>query len=356
MKSSSIMLHGLFVIFDCPQQGNDKSWLYENLKMLYRGTVIPVYAPCVLSTLYRRGLWGFFLYRWFLWRQAFSTIFKSSKGDGILCWGEMTGYMVWLIKRLFHLDRKVILMNWLSPNEKIPFYYKSIQCGIARDGDCQIIVNTQESISEWCDFLKTNRREGFHFVPDVYDIKVPFKDVVLREKNYFFSGGITNRDWLMVSQLASEMPRMTFVCVALKKDFCSKVKFFPSNLQVYYDLPVECYYRLLSDAYAVLLPLEEKTVSGLINIIRSAQEGIPCIVTRTAGTEQYYPKALQGTLMCEYLSEWKASLEKLLSMDNTEYMELSNQFQSYIRDSFSPLIAASDICKVCVSNLNYSID
>lgn len=339
----------LFVIFDCPQNVNDKSWLYDHLTLLHQGRVVPVYAPCVLSTLYRQGIRGFLLYRWYLFRQALTTICKSSRGDILLCWGEMTGYLVWLMKRLFFHGRKVVVMNWLSPDEKALALYHCFQRGIARDPDCQIIVNAQESVSEWCRFLKMDRRDRFHCVPDVYDVNIPFKGVVLKEKKYFFSGGITNRDWSMISRLAAEMPQMKFVCVALEKDFRSKVKTVPSNLQVYYDIPMDEYYRLLSEAFAVLLPLVEQKVSGLINIIRSAQEGIPCLVTRTIGTKQYYPQDLQDLLMCETLPEWKDSLDVLLSMDDAAYMEMSHRFQSYIRDHFSPSAATQQIYQACLS-------
>ncbi|MBO5030358.1 MAG: hypothetical protein J6D08_00495 [Lachnospiraceae bacterium] len=183
-------------------------------------------------------------------------------------------------------------------------------------------------------------------MPDVYDSEIPFEDIRLKTNRFCFTGGMNNRNWKLVAQIAKELKNLKFICVALKADFESQVNDIPSNLKVYYNIPSEQYYDLMRNSYLVLLPLLDNRVAGFINIIRAAQYGVPCMTTKTLSTEQYYTEDLDLLMPNDQMSVWVGNIKKWYQYGDDEYMKNTKYFYDYIESNFSPQNAARKIMKL----------
>lgn len=328
----------IYVFLDRPSQDNDKKWLVDALveEMKTKETkIIPVYTSFITSIVYRKGGLVKFRVLYEYLKLSLKILSKSNKNDVVICWTPLIACILYKLANVFRTSRRIISMNWINPGTNS--FLRKIEKSIASDPQARVIVNTLDSIELFSKKLDIKREDAFCCIPDVYDERIPFKK---NEKphvgSYFFTGGINNRDWKLVAQLAREFPSQSFVCCALKDDFCSLVKEIPNNMKVYFNVQPSEYYQYLSDSYAVLLPLRSQMISGLINIIRSAQEGILCLASSTPSTKQYYCDEVKDLLLCSNPSEWTEKVNQVLALSEEDYICKCHNFSSYIENEFTP--------------------
>ena len=338
----------IFVLLDRVENNNDKKWLIENLKAQCSQPVIPIYSKFILSVEYRNGLMGKLRVLKEIIFQSIRLLRQSKKDDIVICWTVLSMHILYPIARLFRYHRHFIAMNWISPQATSRFNWMKRM--MVRDKKVKIVVNTPELIQTWQEILQPGRPDVFYCIPDVYDTRIPFREITPREKKYFFTGGMSNRDWGLLCHLALNYPDINFVCCALEDDFSKKVKNIPPNMIVHFNIETNKYYELLSGAYAVLLPLCTTVVSGLINIIRSAQEGVLCLITETPATRQYYDEKTNDLLLSFNETDWDNKIKELLEMPQEEMMKHCMQFSSYIKKKFSPASAVEYLISLFPSN------
>lgn len=160
-----------------------------------------------------------------------------------------------------------------------------------------------------------------------------------------FTGGMNNRDWKLIKDLANKMPKVKFICAAIKNDFESMVSEIPDNMEVKYQILSDEYYRLMARAKVILLPLKYNTVSGLINIIKAAEYGAICLCTDYEFTNKYYCN--KDFLMDNLdLDKWIRKVDELFYADEITYMNLSARFQKYIKENFSSELKYKELTKI----------
>ncbi|PWJ34851.1 hypothetical protein IE02_2388 [Fibrobacter succinogenes subsp. elongatus] len=341
------MKNKVWILFDCPDESNDKKWLIEELYKLHGGNV---YSVSIHKTLWKlfveNALQKIYAHLIVLW-QCVRAMALSSKDDVFITWNPRNGLYLNAMLRLLNRKNRLISMNWLSPAPNILKRKKLIKW-MFENPNARIIMNSPESVSDWnrCIGLKES---DVTVIPDVYDNDTVFHKRELWEK-YCFTGGFNNRDWNVVRNLALHFSAINFICVAHKEDFEKNIedKSLPSNMIVHYDIAPEKYYELMRQAFVVLLPFRDKRVAGLINILKSASYGIPCMITKTASTEQYYEPNSPLLIGNGNWQIWKDSLKDLLEMEKESYEKLCADFSGYIQENFSPQIAAKRIYQNCV--------
>jgi hypothetical protein len=89
--------------------------------------------------------------------------------------------------------------------------------------------------------------------------------------------------------------------------------------------------------------LRSKRASGLINIIRAAQEGVLCLTTSIPATEQYYGEEVRDLLMPFDASSWEDKLRQILAFSEDAYISKCRSYSSYIEQEFSPENAVGKI-------------
>lgn len=332
----------IYILFDCPDERNDKKWLIEELTKLHSGKVESVSIRHVLSRLGRKGIFGKLYAKLIACWQCVRALCRSRKGDVLICWESFTGMICAVLNKLLGNSRKLILMNWLTPSEQSRRWEKAYRM-ILQNPQCHITVNSTESPREWAQFLSVPETDRFHLMPDVFDTSVAWTEPSVKAERYCFTGGMNNRDWKLLCAVAKSCPGTRFVCVALEADFNSQVDEIPENVQVHFNLPAQQYYSLMNNAYAVLLPLRDGRVAGLINILRAAQAGVLCCISRTASTAQYYPPENGDLLIDGEKEAWIGAVQQLLALDAQAYGQKVKTNQAYICDHFSGAAAAKRI-------------
>jgi hypothetical protein len=340
-------VNNIFILFDCPDEKNDKKWLIDELSKLHtEGGVVSVSIHFVLSRLSR---WGGILGKLMAYLiricQAFRAVYMADKNDVLICWTPIQMVCVSVIMRKTKKNIKCISMNWLTPDNRSTDRTIKEKRSILLNNNIRIIVNSNESILAWRNFLQVDSYDNFRVIPDVFDDVTPFEKINVKDQKYCFSGGMNNRDWKLIYRLAEQNPNIQFVCVALKEDFENQISNIPSNMKVFYNTSAEEYYTLMKNSSIVLLPLRDRRVAGLINIIKSAQYGVPCLVSRTPATEQYYGDKSKN-LLINNESQWDARLKKILFSEEEEYIELTSEFAEYIKENFSSSKAAYNIYQI----------
>ena len=325
------MRGNLYIIFD---QSHDKDWLIDELTAYYGSDRITVRRLSIASAKMEinGGLFGKFLNFYHTVQPSVKVLLQSKKDDIIVCWGSYAGVIVNLLSRISLLNRNLIFPGWLTPVKHQKTYLLSKFAATNRR--CQITITSPELEALWEKHLNIKSIGNFHYVPDMFEDRLGYRPVQFRRDGYYFSGGMANRDWPLLMKVASALPNVNFKCVALKKDFEQKVCNKPSNVEVFFNTDSETYYKLMRNAKCILIPLiDTSIVSGLINIIRSAQNGIPCYVTKTIASAQYYED--KDFLISKNAEDWILKINELESLDKGEFIRKTECYQSFIRKNFS---------------------
>ncbi len=339
----------IYVLFDCPDETNDKKWLIDELKALWPEEVKSVSIHETLSTLGRRyGIKGRIKRYLIMFEQARRAVRLAKSGDTIITWSHTEGLIT--NKLLRGKNVKLISMNWLTPSKEDD-KVKKLSLEYALNPKAHIIVNSPESPEKWKEYLGLSNTDRFHVIPDVYNASEPF-NYCFQDKThrYCFTGGMNNRNWKIIVELAKRISDCKFVCVGLRDDFEKQTEGMelPSNLEVLFDIPAKDYYSLMNNAYLVLLPLLTTKVSGLINIAKSAVGGVPCIITSTPATRQYYSPECMDMLIDGDLNAWTEEVKSWLSLDQDTYRKKTVTFMKYIEENYSPQKAAKEIIKIII--------
>lgn len=327
----------IYILIDCPQAVNDKQWI-ERLSVDSFDTIV-IDVNERLSDLIRKGLLGRIKNYWLQVKQVLYTLRISDKDDVILVWYSVTGQIMNLLSSWFG-GRQLLLLNFLTPSKRPGLLGWMIKKTVWNKHNT-IFVNSNETEMQYRNLygLDIDESARFFFFPDVFDDSEQFfapKLYKKEEERYFFTGGMTNRNWTIIVELARKFPQTRFVCVAMQSDFNNQVCEKPDNLDVYFNLPSKQYYELMRGAYYVLLPLRNEAVSGLINVLKSIQLGVPCFISETPATRQYYPVDYQYLLIKNDIKYWCEAIKTALSLNQANYETMVQELQKYIKDEFSP--------------------
>lgn len=331
------------VLYDTPPHLNDKTWLTKELiRVGFIVNDIEIHSKATLTRMYMHGGMQKIASMLLSVTQAIRAIARSHKGEYVLCWNTTSGNLVNAAATLLHLDRRIVCMNWLTPE---PADIKSsLRRLCAANPQVKILVNHRDAARQYRErFEAANQKvkASFYWFPDVYDDQVTFKTPsrTLNENGRFqcFTGGMNNRDWKMIVEIAKQVPEVDFACVCLREDWNSKVDIeTPSNIRLYENLSLDEYYRIMGQSSLLLLPLVENRASGIINIIRCVQEGHLCCVTRYSFTEQYFSDSASPYLMDHDKDTWIEAIRRIEAMSEQEYRECVLDNQLYIQDNYSP--------------------
>lgn len=340
----------LFLLFNCPSKQNDKSWLADILKAHgYQFEIIE--TKLYANVMCQDGIKGKLKYYHRIFSQAFKAIKKSKPGDTIISWSNFTAGIINFVNIILGNTRKIISMNWLTPRDK-KAYWEYLDKKQFQNKNVKIIVNSLNSRKQYMEKFHLLNGDNIYYIPDIYDTNVAFVEPQYKEdaRKYVFTGGMANRDWGLVIQIAARFPQLVFVCCALEHDFKAKVSSVPENVTVYYSISSEEYYKLMAGAFIVLIPLVSCQVSGLINITRSAQSGVPCMVSRYDFTEVYFPNELSDWLVDgSDVDVWSQKLQDVLQ-GGQQYAVNVKKFQDHIISHFGPEVAFEILDKILYSS------
>jgi len=329
----------VIIVFDCPLKKCDKLWLLHELQK--KGFQVNTVSSCwKLSHIEQKGKVGKLAFYILTFWQSIKALAKSKPGDTVICWSQWSG--LFFNKLPGAKKRKIISYNWLTPhyNKKTVSLYTDA----LNNPRLTAIINSPSTKEKILKVFGVQDQGNICYIPDVFDDKHEFLRPDYKQENrYWFCGGRANRDWDLFLQLAKECPGENFVGVAAESDW-DKNRVLSENVKMYFDTSAEEYYRLLKECYAAIYPLKEDKVSGLINILKSAQFGKLVLTSGIEATGLYYPEECRELLLPlgdkENASrEWKEEIQKISQYSEEEYQEKVCCIQEYIKSHFSPEIA-----------------
>src|SRR6056297_1795931 len=104
--------------------------------------------------------------------------------------------------------------------------------------------------------------------------------------NYFCAIGGEGRDYALLAQAMRKMPETKMIIVA--RPYSIKGIEFPDNVVVFTNLSAGETWRIASDSAGMVLPLRSgETVCGHITLVGAQLLGLPLVVTRSVGIEDY---------------------------------------------------------------------
>ena len=324
------------VFYGVPTYREDNTWLHEELSKYGETRVLEV-----SDFWYRLGRWhprskcGIILH--FLMYIAYSFIImaRTDKNDVIITRDHGSSLVLaWIISKL-NIKRVVVAFNWI---ENPKSHYRKLAYDALKIEDYIPVVNNCKLIKQLQENLKI-KKDRIIFFPDIYNAKEKFKVPDVQKERYIFSGGVNNRDWDLLFKVAEVNKDKKFKIVANKYFWNYKGKCELNNVTMYYDLAEEEYYQIMKNAYLTLIPLKEDKVSGLINIIRSHQYGVPCITNNVGSTALYYPSKYKENMLYSNdnkLVDLNKKINYLYTAEADIYFKIATDLQAFLKVEFSP--------------------
>ncbi len=323
-----------FVYYGMLPENNDRCYIHEELSK-YRE--VKVLSP--LRFLQRSfAIWPY----WTKIGKIISLInylcnsvrilLKTNRDDVIICESHGTSLILNMICIIMGLPRKIVGFNWIEMPKK---RYDYLAESALKNKNYIALINDKQLRHKLIDKYKLKDCHCF-FIPDTYDIKDLFKKPIYKKDKYIFSGGINNRDWQTLIECAKQTPYIKYKIVATKDFFCEKN--MPANVEVLFDINQESYYKLISEAYITVITLNENKSSGLINIIKSHQYGVPSICTEINAIQIYYPDEIRDKCLCtpKDVDDLVSKVLYMYRLDEKNYIDLSEKIQKYLHKEFSP--------------------
>ena len=331
------------LVLDGPRATSDKRWLIRELKKANHDlTVVDLKVKISELIINREPFFRTKMYAE-VFQQALKVNKKVSKDTVVFVWKPMSAVILNWLKKISKKDYKIVSFGWLNPNKDI--YYKLNKMAF-ESKDFFPVVNLKQNIDRYKHFYGLTDASRFLFMPDVFDDSSEFikSNIESVGSKYFFSGGIANRDFETVIEVAKIMPDIIFVIV------CDKARLtredMPKNVTVYNNIEKDEYYKLMKQSRASLVLLQKDKASGLINICKSIQEGVFCVSSQTESVSMYFPESCQSYLVPLGDKETLANIvHELVTMDKEHYYNTVRQMQNHIHDNFSPDICVSKLLK-----------
>ncbi|MBR3132331.1 hypothetical protein IKG33_02905 [Candidatus Saccharibacteria bacterium] len=322
------------LLYNCPLKKCDKLWLYNGLK---KYGDVKIVGTLTNKTYFRISRFipklriGKILVLILIFIQSIRSIVVSNKDDIIITWASKQGCILNNICNKLHIKRKIVSFMWIAiPSKNKKMIYRSFN-----DDNFLPIINNELLKGQFISLFNLKKWNGL-FLPDVFDDSQSFKKPVFQTDNRFvFSGGVNNRDWETLLRVAQKTPNIQYIIVSDKNKIKNTI---PKNVTLRENLSAKDYYSLMEKSFITICPLKENRTSGLINILKSSQFGIPCISAEFEITKTYYSTSLMKILLYEKCNteDLKQKVEYIFNLNKDGYLKIASNFQNNIREKFNP--------------------
>lgn len=336
------------VFYGVPTYREDNTWLHEELSKYSETRVVEVSDFWYKIGRFRpRSKLGVGIHAIIYFIQAIILIIKTNKDDVVFSRDHGSSLILSCLTNMFAIKRKIVAFNWIEMPKK---HYKKIAYYALKNSDYMPVVNDERLLIKIRNEFKLSKVHGFFF-PDTYNIKDAFNVPKIKRGKYIFCGGVNNRDWDTVIGVAKDNPDKIFKFAVNRYWWLYRDDDLPNNIQMYFDLSESEYYKLLRGAYLSVVALKEDKVSGLINIIKSHQYGIPCITNNMGVAELYIPKMYKENLIYDNkrcVEELGRKINYIYNLNDASYLQICKGLQRYLKEKFSPIKLVEQL----ISDLN----
>ena len=243
--------------------------------------------------------------------------FRALGNNLILCHGGHLGALVCLklFSFLFGKSFHLFVYNFYIHSAGNNYFIKKIIRELySNSRKCTLIVQSLFEV------------EYYKYLCPKLDIELVYycSDVKASEnrilKNYIFTGGYTNRDYLLMLEVAKRMPTENFVFIASKLNKELINQHLPQNVTVYYDVNVLDFEKYLAESKLIVIPLKENVgASGQMLCLQAMRNRKAIIYTNISSISYYFTK---GAGMPYELGDINSLIEKMrYLLKNTKELE-----------------------------------
>lgn len=319
---------------DGPKDTSDKKWLIRELENNGCNLSVIDLKQKISEIIFQRK--PFFRVKMYaeVVRQAIKINKAATHNTVVFVWKPMSAVVLNWLREIRKKEYNIISFGWLNPNKDI-YFRLNRKAFISKH--FYPVVNLDKNIERYRSFYGLSDTSRFLFMPDVYDDSSDFdmRNTSAATSNYFFSGGIANRDFESVISVAKKMKDLKFVIVCDKDRINTKE--VPSNVTIHCNIDKEHYYRLMKQSKASIVLLQKDKASGLINICKAIQEGVLCVSSLTESTSMYFPESEEQLLVpLGDIETLENVVRKINSLDEETYYEIVQKLQCHLHNCFSP--------------------
>ena len=245
---------------------------------------------------------------------ALQTVLSGKKYEGktVLCWQQFYGIAIAFFQRMFHMKKryKLVIMTFIYKEKRGlagKLFYRFVRYAVTSRYVDKIILTTQsekpmyqEIFGVEDDLFAFAICGAIAYEPEIYD------DEQLREKNYIFSTGRSNRDYgFLIDCIQNTSYQLVIACDTLKTRS-------GDNIQILDNVFGDDMLRYMRNARAVVITLADDTIaSGQLVLLHAMNMGVPVIITRSHGvTDDYVTDHYNGLV----IDKTKESLLKALDI------------------------------------------
>ena len=157
------------------------------------------------------------------------------------------------------------------------------------------------------------------------------------DRPYFASIGGEGRDYALLADAMRALPHMRMVIVA--RPYSVTGIDFPENVTVHTNLPGPRTWRIAADSLGLVVPLKsDRTACGHITIVGSQHLGLPLLVTRSLGIEDYVTDGQTGLLTEAGDKDSLISKLRLLADDRAAAQHMGSAAQAKARQENTPQV------------------
>lgn len=312
----------------------DKNSRWQSLKeSLQNGTEMKwEFYNCVMKNQSFRSVHRYLNYI----KVGFSLFLKRKQINSIISIQQFYGIFLAFFLRLFRskANCRIYILSFIYRKRGGilgNLYHRFIQyCVQSRCVDA-LIVHSQGEI----DFYKKQLRIPANKVmfcklgvtndAEDYDIKKDFSDT---DEKYFLSVGNSNRDF---DFLIDSLENTDIPVKMISYELSNTVR---NNIQTYYAVSADEYYRYLANSYAVIISLKDENMSsGQLVILQSYAFGKPVIITKTNGCKEYVHDECSITIK-KNRKDLLEAVSKLLD-DKELYSNMSKQCKDVFNKNYT---------------------
>ena len=212
------------------------------------------------------------------------NLFKF-RNESVFCFGGHYSFFVvtrlfgFLLGKDYHLYCYNFYLHDLSSNKFVHHFLKFF----LKSKQITLIVQSPNEVK----FYEKYAITPIHFIPFSCSMENLPDKADLKNGNYIFSGGYSNRDYQLLLESIRQNPEVNFVIVAsaLNRDICD----IPSNVKVYKDTDNKQFNKLLMNALGVIVPLKKDVgASGQLVSLLAMQMHKPIIYCDISVINYYF--------------------------------------------------------------------
>jgi glycosyltransferase involved in cell wall biosynthesis len=281
-----------------------------------------------------------------------NCLFKSKKGDVIVCLLDVLALYLFLLSKLTFKSREVIVINVMLNDQNDFINKKKLQLFklMLKSKHIHPTV-TSNNLIEYYKKLFDLPDKDFYLLHDCYGKLGKYKKSYNEGSEYVFCGGSNGRDWEVLLKTADLLPDVNFVIVGPKKDTLGNHGL--TNIDYYFDIPFQKFQELIKDCSLLALPLNTQAPAGLIVIFTAGLMSKPVISTDNATLREYITTEDNGILV--KLGDYeKFAKEISLLVSNPQKLRLfGERLNKRIEDLGSPQVFVDKIISI-TNQINFN--